>query len=57
MEAATDAVEANGLIWRPDQGRQDRWTQGIPTLSTYASRMFATNNPAAAKAISSALNG
>ena len=57
MEAATEAVEANGLIWCPDQGRQDRWTQGIPTLSTYASRMFATSNPAAAKAIASALNG
>ena len=56
VEAATDAVEANGLIWRPDQGRQDRWTQGIPTLSAYACRMFATNNPAAAQAISSALD-
>ena len=51
------AVEANGLIWHPDQGRQDRWTQGIPTLSAYACRMFATNHPAVAKAISDALNG
>ena len=57
VEAATDAMEANGLIWRPDQGRQDRWTQGIPTLSAYACRMFATNHPAAAQAIAGALNG
>ena len=57
VEAATDAVEANGLIWRPDQGHPDRWTQGIPTLSAYACRMFATNHPAVAKAISGALSG